>query len=185
MQSQKIVLEPKRHTWRFDPAYTTVEFCMRKLIFFTVRGRFKVVDGVLELDDAEVSNSSVNAAIRSDSIDTGNSKRDAHLRSKAFLQSETFPEIKFASSSVSRGKDRDSFNVAGQLSIKGLAKDIQLEVNAIDRSRAPSGEEFVYYSATTELDRYAFGITHGKGLIGRKLQVTINIQACRQLSNRA
>jgi len=185
MQSQKIALSPERHTWRFDPAYTTVEFCMRKLIFFTVKGRFKAVDGVLELDDSDASNSSVSAAIRSDSIDTGNSKRDAHLRSKDFLQSETYPEIKFTSLSVSRGKDRDSFNVAGQLSIRGLAKDVQLEVNAIDRSRAPSGEEFVYYSATTELDRFAFGITHGKGLIGRKLQVTINVQACRQLLNKA
>jgi polyisoprenoid-binding protein YceI len=47
----------------------------------------------------------------------------------------------------------------------------------MDRSRSPRGEEFVYYSATTELDRCAFGINYGRGVIGRRLRVYINVQA--------
>jgi polyisoprenoid-binding protein YceI len=54
---------------------------------------------------------------------------------------------------------------------------IALAVNEMDRSRSPRGEEFVYYSATTELDRCAFGINYARGLIGRRLRVHINVQA--------
>jgi polyisoprenoid-binding protein YceI len=54
---------------------------------------------------------------------------------------------------------------------------VTLDVNEMDRSRSPRGEEFVYYSATTELDRFAFGINYGPVLIGRTLKVTINVQA--------
>jgi polyisoprenoid-binding protein YceI len=54
---------------------------------------------------------------------------------------------------------------------------IALAVNEMDRSRSPNGEEFVYYSATAEVDRFAFGINYGRGFIGRRLKVTINVQA--------
>jgi polyisoprenoid-binding protein YceI len=47
----------------------------------------------------------------------------------------------------------------------------------MDRSRSPRGEDFVYYSATTELDRFDLGIKYGRGIIGRKVKVTINVQA--------
>ncbi|HEU4930620.1 MAG TPA: YceI family protein, partial [Pyrinomonadaceae bacterium] len=64
------------------------------------------------------------------------------------------------------------------LRIKDKTVPVALQVNEMDRSRSPNGEEFVYYSATTELDRSAFGITYGRGFISRRLQVTINVQAC-------
>jgi hypothetical protein len=54
---------------------------------------------------------------------------------------------------------------------------VALAVNEMDRSRAPNGEEFVYYSATTELDRHTCGLSYMRGLIGRRLKVTINVQA--------
>jgi acetone carboxylase gamma subunit len=47
----------------------------------------------------------------------------------------------------------------------------------MDRSRSPKGEEFIYYSATAEVDRFACGVSYGRGMIGRKLKITINIQA--------
>jgi len=165
-----------RRSWKFDPNYTTVEFAIRNL-WYNVRGRFGVVQGAIVLDEEDISRSSVTATIRADTIDTKNKKRDAHLLLEDFLDVEKFPEIEFKSTSVRRGRDRDSLDVDGTLTVKDKTVPIALAVNEMDRSRSPSGEEFVYYSATTTLDRLAFGITYGRGIIGRSLKVTINVQA--------
>jgi polyisoprenoid-binding protein YceI len=165
-----------QRVWHFDPAYTTVEFSIRNLCF-KVKGRFRDLEGAIVLDEDDVSRSSVNATIRAASIDTGNKRRDGHLLLKSFFDVENFPEIEFKSTRVGRGKDRDSLDLEGELTIKNKTVPIALAVNVMDRSRSPRGEEFVYYSATTDLDRCAFGINYGRGLIGRRLRVNINVQA--------
>lgn len=165
------------NVWHFDPAYTTVEFVVRNL-WYHVRGRFKVIEGVIELDEEDMRRSSVIATIKANSIDTGNKKRDAHLFVRDFFDVEKFPDIEFKSAMVQRGKDRDSLDVDGKLTIRDKSVPVALAVNEMDRSRSPKGEEYVYYSATAELDRFDFGIKYGRGLIGRRLKVTINVQAC-------
>lgn len=165
-----------RRVWNFDPAYSTVEFVVRNFLY-NVKGRFSVLEGSLVLDEDDIRHSSVTAIIKANSIDTRNKRRDVHLKSADFFDTEQFPDIEFKSTKVERGRDRDSLDVDGTLTVKGKAVPIKLAVNEMDRSRSPNGEEFVYYSATAELDRMAFGITYGRGLIGRRVKVTINIQA--------
>lgn len=164
------------HRWSFDPAYSTVEFRVRNL-WYTVRGRFHTLEGWIDLDETDVNRSCVSATIKTSSIDTGNKRRDAHLRSPEFFDVERFPEIEFTSTNVKRGQDRDSLDLEGTLTFKGQSKRIALAVNEMDRSRSPRGEEFIYYSATTELDRCDLGISYGRGIIGRKVKITINVQA--------
>jgi polyisoprenoid-binding protein YceI len=167
---------PSQRVWHFDPAYTTVEFSIRNL-WFKVKGRFKDLEGAIVLDEEDVSRSSVTATIRAGSIDTGNKRRDAHLLLKSFFEVENFPEIEFKSTRVARGRDRDSLDLEGELTIKNKTVPIALAVNEMDRSRSPRGDEFVYYSATADIDRCAFGINYGRGFIGRRLRVNINVQA--------
>ena len=179
MQTQKTDAVRSQRTWHFDPAYTTVEFSVRNL-WFTVRGRFRLVEGDIVLDQTDQSDlarSSVSATIRASSLDTGNKRRDAHLQSRDFLDADNYPEIRFRSTKVSRGKDRDSIDLEGDLTVKDKTRTIALAVNEMDRSRSPRGEEFIYYSATAEIDRFDFGIDYGRAFIGRKLTVTINVQA--------
>jgi polyisoprenoid-binding protein YceI len=164
------------NVWNFDPAYTTVEFVIRNLLF-KVKGRFRAIEGAIVLDEDDISRSSVTATIKARSIDTGNTSRDAHLKSPEFFDVDSFPTIEFKSAKVHRGKDRDSLDLNGTLTIKNKSVPVALAVNEMDRSRSPKGEEFIYYSATTELDRFAFGINYGPGLIGRHLKVIINVQA--------
>jgi len=166
----------ERRVWQFDPAYSTVEFTVRNL-WYNVKGRFNVLEGAIVLDEDDVSRSSVTATLKANSIDTGNKRRDAHLRSADFLDAEKFPDIEFKSERVARGKDRDSLELDGILIVKDKRVPVSLAVNEMDRSRSPKGEEFIYYSATGEVDRFACGISYGRGMIGRKLTVTINIQA--------
>jgi len=172
----KIVNTELQRVWTFDPTYTTVEFAIRNL-WYTVKGRFGVVEGFIVLDEGDISRSTVTATIKADTIDTRNKKRDAHLLLREFLDVEKFPKIEFKSTSVRRGKDRDSLDVDGMLIVKDKIVPIALAVNVMDRSRSPSGQEWVYYSATADLDRFACGINYGRGFIGRHLKVTINVQA--------
>lgn len=166
----------ERRIWQFDPAYSTVEFTVRNL-WYNVKGRFNVLEGAIVLDEDDVRRSSITATLKANSIDTGNKRRDAHLRSADFLDAEKFPDIEFKSERVARGKDRDSLELDGILIVKDKRVPISLAVNEMDRSRSPKGEEFIYYSATAEVDRFACGVSYGPGLIGRKLRITINIQA--------
>ena len=136
-----------------------------------------MVEGVINLDENDIRGSSVNATIKADSIDTGNQRRDKHLLAHDFLDVEKFPAIEFQSTSVARGRDRDSLDLEGTLIVRDKRIPIVLAVNEMDRSRSPTGDEFIYYSASAELDRYACGISYGRGLIGRKLKITINVQA--------
>src|SRR5689334_12944955 len=114
-----------QRVWTFDPAYTTVEFAIRNL-WYTVKGRFGVVEGVIVLDEEDISRSTVTATIKADTIDTRNKKRDAHLLSREFLHVENFPDIEFKSTSVRRGKDRDSLDVDGMLTVKDKIVPIAL-----------------------------------------------------------
>ena len=166
----------RNQVWRFDPAYTTVEFSVRNL-WYTVRGRFRTLEGSIVLDETDISRSSVLAKIDPRSIDTGNKRRDAHLQSADFLDAEKFPDIEFKSERIARGRDRDSLELEGILIVKDKRVPVSLAVNEMDRSRSPKGEEFIYYSATAEVDRVACGVNYGPGMIGRKLKFTINIQA--------
>jgi len=165
-----------QRVWHFDPAYTTVEFVVRNL-WYNVKGRFKELEGVIVLDEDDISRSSITATIKARSIETGNKRRDAHLLLRDFLDVEKYPDIEFESTKVQRGRDRDSLDLEGNLTVKDKRVPLALAVNEMDRSRSPNGEEFIYYSATTELDRFALGINYGGPLIGRQLRVTINVQA--------
>lgn len=181
MQVQTKTGEITQHVWRFDPGYSSIEFIVTKLFFFKVRGRISRFSGAIVLDEADLRRSSVVATLNADSVDTGNPRRDAQLKTKDFLDVANHPEIEFQSALVTAGKDRDTLSVAGNLTLNGRTREVVLDVNAIDRSRSPTGEEFIYYTASTELNRFDFGVNYNPALIGRTLKVTISVQASRQI----
>lgn len=179
MQAQKQnSVGQSRSVWRLDQAHTTVEFTVKKLFFFSVKGRLKEFDGTIVLDEGTLENSSVEANMSAGSVDTGNRKRDAQV-SAEFLEAGQYPRIEFRSETVGPGRDRDMLKVCGALTIKDKSRPVTLEVTEIDRSRSPNGEEVIYYVAQTEIDRFDFGINQWRGVIGPKLKVVINVQANR------
>jgi polyisoprenoid-binding protein YceI len=166
-------------TWTIDPQYATVEFSA-KMLFFTVRGSFKDFGGIITLGEEDIRRSSANATIRAASVNTGVKKRDEHLRSKDFLDAATYPEMRFQSATVGRGRDRDMLRVTGTLTIKGRSQEIALDVTVTDRSRSPQGEEILYCAAVAEIDRLAFKVDYAPWLIGRTVKVLIQAQATKQ-----
>jgi polyisoprenoid-binding protein YceI len=163
--------------WIFDPSHTTVEFSVKNLFFFEVKGRMQALDGTIVLDEDDITRSSVVVRLSADSITTGVKRRDKHLLSRSFLDAGKHPDVLFQSSSVGPGNDRDMLRVKGSLTVAGKSRTVELDVSEVDRSRSPQGEEVIYFCGTTELDRFDFGIDYGRGVIGRLLKVTINVQA--------
>jgi polyisoprenoid-binding protein YceI len=169
-----------RSVWRFDREHSSVEFSVKKLLFFTVHGRLNDVEGSIVLDEDLVSGSTVQASIKAKSVETGNKQRDQQLKAASFLDVVNFPQIEFQSSEVGPGRDRDMLSVKGVLTIKNQKKDVVLEVTEVDRSKSPNGEEVVYYVGQTEIDRFDFGVSGWRGVIAPKLKVVVNVQANRE-----
>ena len=102
------------------------------------------------------------------------------MRSADFLDAQEHGEIRFKSTRVEKGTDRDTLRVTGDLTIRGRSHEVVLDVNEFDRSRSPQGEDVTYYAALKEINRFDFGIKYGRLLIGRSLKVLIQIQALRK-----
>jgi polyisoprenoid-binding protein YceI len=179
MEAKRVALGMEG-VWIIESGYTAVQFEVTNLFLFRVRGRFAELTGRVKRDPAEIGKSTVEATINAASVETGNARRDAHLRSSDFLDVTNYPEIQFESKSVERGTDRDTFKVVGELTIKSTTREVVLDVTEMDRSRSPNGDEVSYYAATTKIDRFDFGITYGRAIIGRDLKVVIHVQALRR-----
>jgi polyisoprenoid-binding protein YceI len=163
-----------------EPRYTVAQFSVKNFLFFNVSGSFARVTGIIVRDDLDIRRSSVEAVIEADGVDTGIKRRDAHLRGPDFLDSSQYPEIRFQSTSVEKGTDRDTLRVTGLLTIKGKSREVVFDVTEVDRSRSPQGEYVTYYFAVTRINRHDFGVSHSRGIIGSRVDIRINVQATRQ-----
>jgi polyisoprenoid-binding protein YceI len=179
MKPETIGADSAITVWTIDPQYATVEFSS-KMLFFTVKGCFTDFGGQITLDENDVYRSSVEVMIKAASVNTGIKNRDEHLRSKDFLDAETYPEMRFQSASVGRGKDRDMLRVTGTLTVKGQSREVALDVTITDRSRSPQGDEILYFAAVTEIDRFDFGVKYARGLVRRSLKILIQAQASKR-----
>jgi len=179
MKVETIGAESAITIWTIDPQYATVEFTA-KMLFFKVKGSFTNFGGKITLDENDIKRSSVEATINAASINTGIKKRDEHLRSKDFLDAGTHPEIRFQSSSVGPGRDRDMLRVTGTMTIKGQTREVVLDVTITDRSRSPRGDEIIYCAAVAEIDRFAFGVNYARGLIRGAIKILIQAQASKE-----
>jgi polyisoprenoid-binding protein YceI len=171
-------------TWRIDPAHTTVEFAAKHLMITTVKGRFSDVEGEIVISDADPSKSSVTATIKAASIDTRTTQRDDHLRSADFLDAANFPELTFKSTRIMG--EKSEFKVTGDLTIRGVTREITLDVTNEGTTKDPWGGERIAFSATTKLDRRDFGLTWNQAietggvLVGNDVKISIDVQAVKQ-----
>lgn len=165
--------------FQIDPAQSKIDFQVHQF-FGTVSGRFTQCSGTIELDREHPEKSSVNAAIRVKSIDTGITKRDAHLLSAEFFNAAQFPTITFQSRSVKRtGADRG--DIVGDLTMHGMTRPITLHVKLL--SQVGASDRIRRWQVTTApLSRRAFGLRWSKtveaiSMIGDEIAINLDITA--------
>ena len=170
-------------TWAIDPTHTEIGFSVRHLVS-KVRGKFEAFEGTIVTND-DVTASSVNVTVDLNSINTGTTDRDNHLRSADFFEVETHPKMTFVSTDIVQKNDTE-FVVRGELTIKGVSKPVELETEFLGEGGDPWGGTRVGIEATTEISRKEFGIDFniplegGKVMVGDRISIHINAEAVLQ-----
>lgn len=173
-------------TWQIDPAHTQVEFAVKHMMFAKVRGQFAAVDGAITFSpDGDLSDAKVAVEIDAASIETAQEQRDAHLRSADFFDVERFPRLTFRSTHVERVAE-DELRVRGELTIRDVTKEVELEVTETGQGIDPWGNERAGYHASTSIDRRDFGLTWNQALeaggvlVGNDVKIALEVQTVLQ-----
>ncbi|MGH3851566.1 MAG: YceI family protein, partial [Pseudonocardiaceae bacterium] len=147
---------PESGTYEIDRVHSTVEFVARFLTITKVRGRFTDFSGTFEV--AEIpEQSSVSITIDAASIRTDDARRDQHLRGPDFLDVEGFPALAFQSTAVAASGE-GTWRITGDLSARGVTRPVDLEVEFGGVVVSATGEQRAGFSATTHIDRDAWGL---------------------------
>ena len=173
-------------TWTIDPAHSEVEFAAKHMMITTVKGWFEDVKGTLTVNEDDPSQSGVEVTIDANSVNTRAKDRDAHLRSADFFEVEKHPHITFRSKSIEGATDKEgeSFRVTGDLTIRGVTREVVLDATFEGKGFA-LGSERVSFSAKTKVDRRDFGLTWnqvleaGGVLVSNEIKISIAVQAAR------
>jgi polyisoprenoid-binding protein YceI len=171
-------------TYKIDRAHSEAVFQVRHLVT-KVRGRFDDFDGMVQINEDRPDLSSVGFTIRAASIDTNEKDRDTHLRSADFFDVEKFPDITFRSKRIVK-KSSESYDVTGDLTIRGVTKEIALPVTHLGKAKDPYGMERVGFESEITLNRKDYGLMWnaplemGGFLVGDDVKVSLSIQAIAQ-----
>jgi polyisoprenoid-binding protein YceI len=172
------------NNWNIDTVHSGINFSVRHMVVSKVRGRFAKFSGTLDLDDGDLTRSTIEVAIDAASIDTGTPQRDGHLRSPDFLDAERFPVLRFKSARIEKaGGDR--YRVVGNLTIRDVAREVVLDVEYGGRAKDPWGNDRVGFIAKTSFDRKEFGLAWnqvleaGGVLVGDRIDIDLEVQGVR------
>lgn len=179
--------------WEFEPGHSAAEFYCRHMMVAWVRGHFKNIKGSLDFDPDDPANSSVKAEIDARGLWTGEPERDEHLRSADFLDVRNHPKITFLSRSV-QVLGPHEFLVKGDLTIRGVTREVALDVKYLGQWETPYWEDGVDkgpmiragFLAQTVINRHDFGASwnsqlhKGGVVVGDNVFITLDIEALRK-----
>jgi polyisoprenoid-binding protein YceI len=166
-------------TWVIDRAHSVIRFSVRQLLVAKVTGRFTGFDATIRTGEGPFG-SSVEATIDLGSIDTGNPKRDKHIRSSTFLDVARHPSARYRSTEVRRAAA--GWVVDGELTLHGITSAVRLTFSEIRFDTGPDGVEQAHFSATSQLRRGDFGIdawTGGGLVVTDKVTLSLEMHATR------
>jgi len=169
--------------YKVDPNHSSVGFSIRHFVS-NVPGRFRDFNGVIKYDKQNPAASSVELSVQAASINTDNTDRDNHLKSADFFDVEKFPTLTFTSTKVT-GKDANTLNVTGNLTMHGVTKEVTIPVSVLGTMKGPRGEKAGFETAFT-VNRKDYGIVWnrvldaGGSILGDDVKVSIEIEADAQ-----
>ena len=170
--------------WRFDPTHTRIGFSTRHAMVTKVRGAFNDFEGVITVDPENPERSKVELTVKVASIDTRNADRDQHLRTNDFFDAPQFPEITFVSSRVDQ-VDEGHFIVSGDVTIRGVTKEISIPIDFIGVERDPMGNLRAGFEGSRRIDRQDFGLEwntaldSGGVLVSDKITLEFEVSAIK------
>jgi polyisoprenoid-binding protein YceI len=172
--------------WKIDPAHSEADFSIKHMSISTVHGTFRGLSGVIKFDPADVAKSGVEATIDVSSVDTGVAARDTHLKSPDFFDVAKFPTMTFKSTGVHKAGDH--FDVAGDLTLHGVTKQVVLRLDEPGKEETGMDGKSVHrgFTATTAINRKDFGLAwggtlkSGDAVLGDDVKIELDVEAVQQ-----
>ena len=168
--------------WKIDPVHTAVEFKIKHLMISWVKGTFTDVQGAVIFDETEPEKAAVNIQIATASVDTGNKKRDDHLRSPDFFDVASYPVMSFVSKEVTVANGIPT-QINGELTLHGETRAVTLDVEEFSPTITdPWGNTRRGASASTTINRKDFGLTWNKALeaggvvVGEEVRISLEVE---------
>ncbi len=183
-------MNTKTNSWNVDAAHSGIHFSVRHMVVSRVRGRFAQYKGSVQLDESDLTRSSFEVEIDAASIDTGTPERDVHLRSADFFDVEAHPTLNYRSRRIERLAD-DRYRVFGELTIRGVTRDVALEVEYGGQAADPWGNQRVGFVARAAIERKDFGLgwnqvlEAGGVLVGDRVDIDIELELVKAAKEQA
>ncbi len=171
-------------TYTIDPSHTTIGFVARHAMVTKVRGAFNEFEGSAVLNGDNPAGSSATLTIQAKSIDTRNAQRDDHLRSNDFFAMDEFPVISFVSTGA-RQVDESTFELTGDLTVKGVTKSVTVPFEFEGAAQDPFGNSRVGFTGSTTINRKDFGVNFnapletGGVLVSDKITLEFDVSAIK------
>jgi len=169
--------------WIIDPTHSEVAFKVKHLVISTVTGYFRKFEGNAESTSDDFSGATVAFSLAVDSIDTNQSDRDQHLKSADFFDTANFPTISFAGKLVNQGGD---YQLVGDLTLKGITKEVALEVTYGGTVGDPYGQTKAGFEIEGKINRKDFGLTWsaiteaGSVVVSDQVRLQFSVQLVKQ-----
>lgn len=170
--------------YTIDPGHSRIGFVARHAMVTKVRGSFNDFEGRIRVDGEDPTRSTAEVTIQAKSIDTRNNDRDAHLRSNDFLAPDEFPELTFRSTGV-EVLDDDSFRVAGDLTIRGETKPVEVDFEFGGAATDPFGNFRIGFDGSVVINRKDWGVNWnapleaGGFLVSEKVTIELEVSAIK------
>lgn len=171
--------------WEIDSSHSSLHFSVRHLVIAKVRGTFERWSGTVHVPEGDFSKATVDVTIDASSINTGVADRDGHLKSPDFFDVAQFPELRFVGKRV-QPRPGDEIDVVGDLTIKGITREVVLRVEQNGQAKDPWGNLRAAFTARAAIDRKDFGLTWNQVLetggmvVGDRVEIEAEIQAVKQ-----
>lgn len=184
MTARAISLTDLTGDYTIDPTHSQIGFAARHAMVTKVRGAFNDFEGTAHLDGDNPTKSTAKVVIKGHSIDTRNEQRDGHLRGNDFLDLDTYPEITFVSTGV-KVIDESTFELTGDLTIRGVTNPISIEFNFEGAAKDPFGNLRVGFDGSVAISRKDYGITWnatletGGVLVSDKITLEFEVSAIK------
>jgi len=176
----------KTAKWILDPTHSELGFKIKHLMITNVSGVFKNFTVSAEAPGDDFSKSTIRLTADMTSISTNNEQRDAHLRNSDFFETDKYPDLVFQSTSIEQDGD-DGLRVFGDLTMKGITKQVKLDVEYNVVTNDPWGGERAGFVVTGKIKRSDWGVTFngvlesGGLMLGEEVKLNAEIQLVKEV----
>ncbi len=172
-------------TWQIDFAHSEINFTVRHMMISKVRGQFESFSGTINFDEQNPTNTTVDITVKLNSINTREEQRDNHLRSADFFDVENYPVMTFKSKRVEQISENEG-RLVGDLTIRGMTKEVVLDVDYVGQAASPWGTTSAGFSASGKINRKDWGLTWNQALetggvlVGEDIKIDIELELVKQ-----